>query len=454
MTMTARGHYQDQGTALNPEIIKQVRRLWRKGKAFYLCATVSAPYDGCFYEPNIWLVTPPKSEEYAELMANVPARYAPEREEFTKKYQSKLAARQSAVFDFDWEWKKARGWLGDAADAEGIEKLVELFDAMDAADRAVDVWEEIKPAIEKRCPPMKQPRLVVWPLYASGQGIGMDAVHSLSELEQVIGAESCEQLSRRSSWPDGLLGTRFEDVKQWGRIRDWQASEMGPINKAVYAGERYWMKALEVAESEYDLELSWHCDQCDQDIVGAQEECEPVSTGYHGDGGIGVHYTDVMCRSCVDAGMCERCKEHYAAHEGYSSDVAKHGWSLCIDCAEQLFSAAFCGPADDLDVPGMPETVWLGWYKEPTQLEIAGCEVGKKLVLATMNADYKVDRILVEIEVDAGAVMDAIEKDGTYNLQEDIDPDEDRGLYLSWYAVRDIAQKYWDDRAESDDEEI
>ena len=41
-----------------PELLDEAAALWKKGEPFYLTGVVVAPYDGCFHEPQIWLVEP------------------------------------------------------------------------------------------------------------------------------------------------------------------------------------------------------------------------------------------------------------------------------------------------------------------------------------------------------------------------------------------------------------
>lgn len=45
------------------EVLAELRTLWKKRKAFLMQMEVGALYDGCFYEPNLFLVTPPGSPE-------------------------------------------------------------------------------------------------------------------------------------------------------------------------------------------------------------------------------------------------------------------------------------------------------------------------------------------------------------------------------------------------------
>jgi hypothetical protein len=44
------------------ELREQVQDMWKKGEAFFMQGTSNSPYDGCFYEPNLFLVMPPKSD--------------------------------------------------------------------------------------------------------------------------------------------------------------------------------------------------------------------------------------------------------------------------------------------------------------------------------------------------------------------------------------------------------
>ena len=52
------------------ELISKLKKLWKKRKPFLMQMTAYAPYDGCFYEPNIFLITPPGSKLQKELQSN------------------------------------------------------------------------------------------------------------------------------------------------------------------------------------------------------------------------------------------------------------------------------------------------------------------------------------------------------------------------------------------------
>lgn len=40
------------------QVIKEINSFFRRKKAFFLCCSVTAPYNGCFHEPNMFLVCP------------------------------------------------------------------------------------------------------------------------------------------------------------------------------------------------------------------------------------------------------------------------------------------------------------------------------------------------------------------------------------------------------------
>jgi hypothetical protein len=40
------------------EVIEEIENYFKQNKSFYLCCSVVAPYDGCFHEPNAFLITP------------------------------------------------------------------------------------------------------------------------------------------------------------------------------------------------------------------------------------------------------------------------------------------------------------------------------------------------------------------------------------------------------------
>jgi len=150
---------------------------------------------------------------------------------------------------------------------------------------------------------------------------------------------------------------------------------MGPINTSLPAGERYWLHALKVAQEQWGVTLTWKCEGCDSVLEYDEYEGRPEATGYHGDGGIGVHLTGVLCDQCLMDGACIHCREHDGDPMHYYSDAIKeHGWSLCEDCTEQLLRT--CGIAGEVE---LPVTVELKWWKAPSQLDLPGIDVPPEL---------------------------------------------------------------------------
>ena len=323
------------------EIINNVRNYFADNKPFFLTATVSAPYDGCVYEPNIFLVTPPNSELFAEL---------------------------NSMVDSPKSWHS----------------------------------------------------LIVFPLYATGQGVALDCIRSLEELEQVVESEEIAELAKRDE------GSLLNPDKLWGSIRNFSTSNYGPINKNVCAGERYWMRALQVASEKWNIDLHWHCSECGKDIEYNECEGVPQPTGYHGDGGIGVHYTNVMCWECTKLGACEQCKEGGNPTEYYDDEVKEYGWHLCAYCTSELAKAAnFTGEVD------LPNTVSIAWYKNSEQTELAGF-VAKKVL--TLLVD---DKPVEGITFDASALLDYASKN--CNLRDRLDHNYGHGLQLSGTTIENIA---------------
>jgi hypothetical protein len=59
--------FRDSDTAKKPEVLQELVALWQEGAAFLLTCVVNSPYDGCFHEPQIFLVTPPTCDEALTL---------------------------------------------------------------------------------------------------------------------------------------------------------------------------------------------------------------------------------------------------------------------------------------------------------------------------------------------------------------------------------------------------
>jgi hypothetical protein len=332
-------------------LAKKTKKLWEKGQPFFIEATAYAPYDGCHYEPNIFLVTPIGCAEQMKLMWNIPVYHA----------------------------------------ADQVTRLV-------------------------------QPQLCVWPLYAVGQGEGLDAIHSLDELLQYVAANQhaeesshrTESLLRKLATRSGLEGTRSEHASKinfYCRLRIEQIVTLGPINEVLHAAERYWMAALDRA-----LELGltcvyWKCSKCGKDASGVEEE-RPEPTGYHGDGGIGIHYVDVMCQECADKGMCEVCREHGDYMTYYDSAVAENGWSLCADHAKDLLRGALTG-----EVP-TGKRAWLVWYSSQDQLALQGIAPTPELVLLVDGVQVKT--VILDVDMIAeraeGFRLDALDSKYSINV--------------------------------------
>lgn len=333
---------------------------WKEGKPFYMTLTVSAPYDGCFYEPNIFLVTPVGCALQKELMGTISRRYSPRKEALAKNLELARSKHSAVSNAFSYAKRILSGeepWASETRQAKAVEEIPRLVEEVASASSALKEAEAEYEAVKAE-PAMEQPELCVWPLYASGQGMGLDAIHSLRDLIDLIEAENAEELGRRPSWPDGLQGSRFASTsgfKSWGRVRNVSFGDFGPINENSYAAERYWMQALRVANEIYDLELEWKCESCGECITYRHEdpEVEPYPTGSHGDGGVGVHYTDVMCYSCLEAGSCEVCKND-GSENCYSEKISEHGWHLCEFCTEQFAKAITFEKGEDVE---LPETV-------------------------------------------------------------------------------------------------
>lgn len=421
--------------------INELDRLWALGEPFFVTASVIAPYDGCFHEPNIWLITPIGCEMYEQLMGQIPSRYPAMRESLEHKFDQLQGHAERLVGKLDWMWDEARGdctWKAKERCAT-CEQVSEVYDELQRTEAERDELEALLGDVRKGLGPMDQPPLICWPLYASGQGRAMDCVHSLEELKEVMVSETCEKLARRPRWPEGLLGTRLGSEKTYGPIRHFEVAAMGPINEVTGVGERYWMKALEVAYELWGLELSWKCQKCGHSYSGCEYKAEPTPTGYHGDGGIGVHWTGVMCPQCIEEGMCEMCRERGCmAAEAYDDDVAKHGWSLCAECTEHLLKGLVCGNVQE--VHPNADTVHLSWQDDSEQLSFAEVERDKKLNLVI---DIKGQaHVLGAIRLNTHEILARAEK--SYELEDRLDPEHGCGLWLSWEKVAELAQDAWD----------
>lgn len=330
---------------------------WNAGKPFFMTLTVAAPYDGCFYEPNIFLVTPPKCELFGELMSGIPKRYSREKERARARLDKAKTAYLGMEQELNWSWSvahKERGYYGPDVIAREFGRIPGLFDALGKAEE--ELWAaEAEFAVYANEKPMPQPDICVWPLYASGQGMCLDAIHSLDDLIMLIEEGETSSLGNRETWPDALEGSRFEKqsgFRRWGRIRHVTFGDFSPISEVSYTAERYWMQALAVASELYGIALQWKCPNCGKIINYDAEDPETFvyPTGSHGDGGVGIHYTNVVCYSCLENGACEACKNAGCGHETYYSEkIAEHGWHLCEYCAEAFAQAISLKKAENVE---------------------------------------------------------------------------------------------------------
>jgi len=191
----------------------------------------------------------------------------------------------------------------------------------------------------------------IWPLYASGQGLAMDVCLDLAALLRVVAAESV--FEEVALYSDSLWLARGGGVTAWGWIDNWAVAAFGPINRRVGASERYWMAALENARG-LGVELTWTCPECDQTISGPSEddsEGQPIALGSHGDGGVGVHPTDVVCRDCASqkqrkvegqdmATLLERTADDVASHTDGGEDTSLDSLEAALSAGTQSLVAA------------------------------------------------------------------------------------------------------------------
>jgi hypothetical protein len=250
------------------ESIEEAKKLWAAGKMFYIQATVSSPYDGCMFEPNIFLVIPPEHEDYDE--------------------------------DTD----------------------------------------------------------AVLPLYASGQGLGVDYLRTLDDIctwiEQGSLDDAYEMHSDHNSRTDGPHG------KIWGGFDSFVVLNASlPINE-LPANEHYWVAALKIAQEEWEQQLQWHCDMCNNVYEYDEYECVPHRTGYKGNGGIGVFMEGGICDECFREGVCVACDySGMADHEMYDPQVVANSLHLCEWHTAKLFDGCVTA-AEDLALE-FPDVVEIGY---------------------------------------------------------------------------------------------
>jgi hypothetical protein len=370
-----------------------LRKLWRKGKAFFVTGVVNAPYDGCFHEPNIWLVTPPGCEEYESLNAQWPTEYPAGRAAPMKDQQEREGELHSAAWRLQYDACTALREMVERAESVGmgeahpirvlLEKLIaarmddqfcsllsdelwslhaallelgpeaeqlELFagfqlvlDLQPLIAEAHKALKRQRAALEKKYPALpRRPDSVVWPLYASGQGVAVDVIQSFSELVDWLAGDGLpkDRESRHTkSWSHWGTFDSFE-VHPWGPV-----SEFPPI-------EHYWGHAIQVAQEKYELDLPWLCAKCGHEVKGKDEsDCAPHYTGYRGNGGIGVFMEGGLCDECFDAGCCDACRNHGGEdHDIYDPEVADCGASLCEWHTEALLKDALFGTEEAIDL--------------------------------------------------------------------------------------------------------
>lgn len=177
---------------------------------------------------------------------------------------------------------------------------------------------------------------VVWQLYASGQGMCVDCLVSLTDIVTWMAEQSLSDLATREE------GRASEHRRHhYGRFDSFELHDYGPVS-SLPASETYWAHAVRAAEEEYGLALPWTCDQCESVLEGTGEcMMEPIHTGYSGNGGIGVFMHGAICYDCYSRGSCQICEETCSQpHDIYSPEVAEHGADICDNCAYDLFRGA------------------------------------------------------------------------------------------------------------------
>lgn len=419
------------------ELVAELRQLWKKRRPFLMQMEVGSPYDGCFYEPNLFLVTPPGSEMQKELQSNIPSRWSPRRE---KAFETVQRLRQNvweSHYNYDVAFEQMRGnhWRGwpkgglGFYDTKGAEFVAGCFEDMEVHEQLLlDAEAEFDDAAREAPEPLEQPKCYVWPLYASGQGAAMDCIHGLRELIQVFEEESVYELANRPVWPEGLHGSRFATgTPSYGRITPVAVAPLGAINEVLPAAERYWMHALHVASEQWGVALKWKCEGCGSEIEYDEYEGRPEATGYSGDGGIGVHLHGVLCDQCLLEGACDHCRDQDGDPMNYYDlEVKEHGWNLCAWCTKKLLES--CGLAGEVS---LPETIELRWWKDPAQLDLPGVEVPPKLCF--MIKDKPIEGLTFDAEA-------LVAKADDMHL-EHLHPEYGHGLALSGTTVENEAFK-------------
>jgi hypothetical protein len=359
----------------NAEDLKTLHKLYRQGRPFFITGVVSSPYDGCMYEPNIWLVTPVGCEQHGDLNSTWRPRYAD-----PKGRQAALAEvseRGHAIWKAKWDLERAiephRELLGGGLalkveNPDGTKTLDDIAEEMQnlclCADLLRFIEEEVEPElqaedkekqaeIESRFPPLPEPPdSIVWPLYASGQGVAVDTIYTFTDLVdwlaegQLPAGDRQSRLTRDKSWFSRGSFDSF-DVRPWGPV-----SAMNPA-------EHYWGHAVRAAQEKWEIDLPWCCDKCGHEVEGTDESGQaPHFTGYRGNGGIGVFMEGALCDDCFDAGQCDVCRHGGGDdHETYDIEVADMGASLCEWHTEVLLKDALHGTPEAISLlESLPDT--------------------------------------------------------------------------------------------------
>lgn len=176
---------------------------------------------------------------------------------------------------------------------------------------------------------------MVWQLYASGQGMCVDCLVSLSDIVTWLSEQSISELATRDDGRDSEHSRHH-----YGSFDSFRLHDFGPVSNI--ASETYWAHAVRAAEEQYGVALPWTCEQCETVCEGTGEHMmEPIHTGYRGNGGVGIFMSGALCYDCYVRGSCSLCEERGGQpHDIYSDDVAEHGADICDCCAYDIFRGA------------------------------------------------------------------------------------------------------------------
>lgn len=380
--------------------LTELRKLWRRGKAFFITGVVNAPYDGCFHEPQIWLITPPGCEEHESLNALWKPQYPPERALLLKAISGRREPVERAESDMRRElqrvlremderaeslgyasdgpmrklfdkftgytlyglefWLELRDELGSlcacleelgpkAEQEELINNIVLYLDVQGTVQEVLMSLREEEKGIKQQHPELpRPPDSIVWPLYATGHGVATDVIWSFSELVDwlVDGELPPDRESRHGA--EYARGSY-----RWGRgsFDSFEVHPWGPISEFP-PREHYWGHAISVAAERYEMNLPWKCDKCGCEVEGKDDsDCAPHFTGYRGNGGIGVFMEGALCDNCFDQGCCDVCRFRGGDdYDMYDTEVADLGASLCQWHTEQLLADALFGTPEAIEL--------------------------------------------------------------------------------------------------------